>query len=73
MPYSSRWYDFALVVIKLEKFNVILGIDWLSKYHVIVNYYTKEVVIEIPRQGKMVLVGERKTILACLISTTIAF
>ena len=36
-----------LVVIKLEEFNVILGMDWLSHCHTIVNYYIKEVVIEI--------------------------
>ena len=33
------------VVIKLEEFNMILRIDWLSHYHDIVNCYTKEVVI----------------------------
>ena len=37
-----------LVVIKLEEFNMILGMDWLSRYYAIVNYYTMEVVIEIP-------------------------
>ena len=37
-----------LVVIKLEEFNVILGMDWLFRYHAIVNFHTKEMVIEIP-------------------------
>ena len=36
-----------LIVIKLEEFNVILGMDWLSKYHVIMNYCTKEVIIDV--------------------------
>ena len=30
-----------LVVIKLEEFNVILGTNWLSKHHAIMNCYTK--------------------------------
>ena len=37
-----------LVVIKLKEFNMILGMDWLSHYHAIVDCYTKELVIEIP-------------------------
>ena len=36
-----------LVVIKLNEFDVILGIDWLSKQHPMVNCYTKEVVIDL--------------------------
>ena len=31
-----------LVVIKLEEFNVILGMDWLSRYHAIVNSTQKK-------------------------------
>ena len=62
-----------LIVIKLEEFNVILGMDWLVKQHAIVNYYIKEVVIDMLGQKKVVLVGERKVMLACLISAMIAF
>ena len=35
-----------LVVIKLKEFNVILGMDWLSKNHAIVDHQTKEVILE---------------------------
>ncbi|XP_015573192.1 uncharacterized protein LOC107261063 [Ricinus communis] len=35
-----------LVVIKLKEFDVILGMDWLSKNHAIVDCHPKEVVIE---------------------------
>ena len=35
-----------LVVIKLKEFDVILGMDWLSRNHDIVNSRTKEVVME---------------------------
>ena len=60
------------MVINLEEFNVILGMDWLFKHHVVVNCYTKEVTIEISGQEKIVLIGERKTIPACLIFATTA-
>ena len=41
-----------LVVIKLDKFDVILGMDWLAKHHAIVNCYTKEIVIDVEGQKK---------------------
>ena len=63
----------ALVVINLEEFDVILGMNWLSKHYTVVNCYTKEVTIEISGQEKLVLVGERKTIPTYLISATMAF
>ena len=36
-----------LVVFKLDEFDVILRMDWLAKHHAIVDYYTKEVVIDV--------------------------
>ena len=61
-----------LVVIKLDEFDIILGMDWLAKNHAIVNYYTKEVVIDL-RGKRIVLVGERKIMPACLILAVTAF
>ena len=37
------------------------------------NCYTKEVVIDVEGQKTIVLVGERKVVAACLISTMTAF
>ena len=34
-----------LVVLKMEDYNIILRMNWLSKYHVHVNYYHKTVTI----------------------------
>ena len=45
----------------------------MFRYHAIVNYHTKEVVLEVSEKRRIVLVGERKTIPTCLISATIAF
>ena len=61
------------MVINLEEFDVILGMNCLSKHHAVVNCYTKEVTIETSGKEKLVLVGERKTIPTCLISATMAF
>ena len=62
-----------LVVIKLKEFDVILGMDWLSKNHAIVDCQTKEVVLETSEQRKIIFVGERKIVPTCLISATAAF
>ncbi|KAK4385638.1 hypothetical protein Sango_2687800 [Sesamum angolense] len=62
-----------LVVINLREFDVILGMDWLSCNHVLVDFQTKEVVVEVNGQMKTVIVGERKVIPNCLISAVIAF
>ena len=35
-----------LIVIKLEEFYIILGMDWLARHHTILNCYTKEIVID---------------------------
>ena len=43
---EGRTLHADLVVINLEEFDVILGMDWLSKHHTVVNCYTKKVTIE---------------------------
>ncbi|KAL0404196.1 UNVERIFIED_CONTAM: hypothetical protein Sradi_2060400 [Sesamum radiatum] len=62
-----------LVVINLRVFDVILGMDWLASNHALVDCQTKEVAIEVNGQMKTVIVGERKVIPNCLISTMTAF
>ncbi|KAK4400634.1 Retrovirus-related Pol polyprotein from transposon [Sesamum angolense] len=62
-----------LVVINLREFDVILGMDWLSCNHALVDCQTKEVTVEINRQMKTVIVGERKVIPNCLIYLVTAF
>ena len=62
-----------LIVINLREFDVILGMDWLSKNHAIVDCQTKEFVMEVDGQLKTVIVGERKVVPNCLISAVMAF
>ncbi|KAL2251399.1 UNVERIFIED_CONTAM: hypothetical protein Sindi_2262200 [Sesamum indicum] len=62
-----------LVVIDLREFDIILGMDWLASNHALVDCQTKEVMVEVNGQMKMVIVGERKVIPNCLISAVTAF
>ncbi|KAK4391413.1 Transposon Ty3-G Gag-Pol polyprotein [Sesamum angolense] len=62
-----------LVVINLREFDVILGMDWLSCNHALVDCQTKEVTVEVNGQMKTVIVGERKVIPNCLISAVTTF
>ena len=62
-----------VIVINFHEFDVILEMDWLFKNHAIVDCQTKEVLIEIDGQLKVVIVGERKVVPSCLISAVTAF
>ncbi|XP_050211512.1 uncharacterized protein LOC126661695 [Mercurialis annua] len=67
--FSLRVHEADLVVINLRELDVILGMDWVSKHHVIVDCQTKEVVMEIQGKMKTMIVGERKIMgQACLAS-----
>ena len=48
-----------LIVLELEDLDVILGMDWLSKYRAVVNCFTKEVVLETPDHQRVSFSGER--------------
>ena len=48
-----------LLLLPLHKFDVILGIDWLTKHHAIVNCFTKEVILESPNQPRVMFLEER--------------
>ena len=54
-----------LVVIKLEEFNIILGMVLLSKHYALVNYYPKRSEYCDFEQEKLIIVVERKIILLC--------
>ena len=62
-----------LIILPFQEFDIILGIDWLTRHHVKVDCYTKEVIIESPGQERVVFQGERKMIHSCLISAMSVF
>ena len=57
-----------LLLMTFYDFDIILGMDWLTKHHAIVNCFTKEVEFDVPNQARIVFRGERKIMSTCLIS-----
>ena len=57
-----------LLLMTFYDFDIILGMDWLTKHHAIVNFFTKEVEFDVPNQARIVFRGERKIMSTCLIS-----
>ena len=51
-----------LILLDIHDFDVILGMDWLSRHHATVDCYRKEVRFYIPGETKVVLYGLRKTL-----------
>ena len=51
-----------LILLDIHDFNVILGMDWLSRHHATVDCYRKEVRFCRPGQTEVVFYGLRKTL-----------
>ena len=51
-----------LILLDIHDFDVILGMDWLSRHHATVDCYRKEVRLCIPGQTEVVFYGLRKTL-----------
>ncbi|XP_074336882.1 uncharacterized protein LOC141674054 [Apium graveolens] len=62
-----------LIVLSFREFDIILGMDWLSKHRAKVDCYTKEVVIDSPGQNRVLFCGDRQMIPSCLVSALKAF
>jgi len=61
-----------LMPLELYDFDVILGMDWLSKHKVQVDCFTKTVTIQGKGDKRVVFKGERKVIPSCVISVLVA-
>ncbi|XP_074356038.1 uncharacterized protein LOC141695709 [Apium graveolens] len=62
-----------LIVLSFCEFDIILGMDWLSRHRAKVDCYTKEVVIDSPGQNRVLFCGDRQMIPSCLVSALKAF
>ena len=51
-----------LILLDIHDFDIILGMDWLSRHHAIVDCYRKEVRFCRPGQTEVVFYGLRKTL-----------
>lgn len=56
-----------LILLELDEFDVILGMDWLVAYHASVYCYTKEVVFRMLGQPEFSFQGDMKDSFPCLI------
>jgi len=61
-----------LMPLELYDFDLILGMDWLSKHKAQVDCFTKRVTIQGIGDKRVVFKGERKVILSCVISVLVA-
>ena len=61
-----------LMPLELYDFDVILGMDWLSKHKVQVDYFTKTVIIQGIGDKRVVFKGERKVISSCVFLVLVA-
>jgi hypothetical protein len=48
-----------LVVFEMSGFDIILGMDWLSKYHACVDCFCKEIVFKPPGAAEFKIQGDR--------------
>lgn len=58
-----------LIPLEIRDFDAILGMDWLDKHRVSIDYFRKVVTFPMLQRPDAVLVGERRTLPTCLIST----
>jgi hypothetical protein len=61
-----------LMPLELYDFDMILGMDWLSKHKAQVDCFTKTVTIQGIGDKRVVFKGERKVIPSCVISVLVA-
>ena len=69
-----REYEFPrdLIELSFKEFDVILGMDWLSRHQVMVNCRMKRVTLRTPNEDEVTFINERLNHLFNVISATIA-
>ena len=73
-PIKIRGYEFLgdLIELSFREFDVILGMDWLSRHRAIVDCRMKRVTLRTPNEDEVIFIGERPNHLSNVISTAIA-
>jgi hypothetical protein len=57
-----------LVLLTIQDFDIILGMDWLGKHHANMDCYNKIVTFNVTERKKVEYKGERRVILGSIIS-----
>ena len=73
-PIRIREYEFLgdLIELSFREFDVILGIDWLSRHQAIVDCRMERVTLRTPNEDKVTFIDERSNHLSNVISTATA-
>ena len=73
-PIRIREYEFPgdLIELSFIEFDVILGMDWLSRHQVVVDCRMKRVTLRTPSGEEVNFISERSNHLSNVISTTTA-
>ena len=61
-----------LIELSFKEFDVILGIDWLSRHQAIVDYRMKRVTLRTPNDDEVIFIIERSNHLSNVISVATA-
>ena len=73
-PVKIREYEFFgdLIELSFREFDVILGMDWLSRHQAIVDCRMKRVTLRTPNEEEVTFIGERSNHLSNVISAATA-
>ena len=73
-PIKIREYEFLgdLIDLSFREFDVILGMDWLSRHQAIVDCRMKRVTLRTPNDSEVIFIGERPNHLSNVISAAFA-
>ena len=73
-PIKIQEYEFLrdLIELSFREFDVILGMDWLSRHRAIVDCRMKRVTLRTPNDDEVIVIGERSNHLSNVISATVA-
>ena len=72
-PIRIREYEFpeGLIELSFREFDVILGMDWLSRHQAIVDCRMKRVTLRTPNEDEVTFIGERSNHLSNVISAIV--
>ena len=65
---ASHEFEGDLIVLDMDDFDIIMGMDWLAKHRATVDCYRKEVQFSQPGEPEVIFYGERKILSTSLIS-----
>ena len=73
-PIRIREYEFLgdLIELSFKEFDVILGMNWLSRHQVMVDCRIKRVTLRTPNDDEVIFIGERSNRLSNVISAATA-